>query len=58
MARKTSKTAKDVKSAMHKRKAGTLKSGSGRTVKSEKQAIAIGLSEARKKGKKIAKKKS
>jgi hypothetical protein len=52
MARKTSKSAaKDVKSAMHKRKAGTLKSGSGRTVKSEKQAIAIGLSEARKKGK-------
>ena len=40
---------KDVKSALHKRKSGTLKSGrSGKTVKSRKQAIAIGLSEARK----------
>ena len=40
-----------VKRAMHKRKAGTLKSGrSGKKVKSRKQAIAIGLSEARKKG--------
>jgi hypothetical protein len=39
---------------MTKRKKGTLKSGrSGRTVKSRKQAIAIGLSEARKKGKKV-----
>jgi hypothetical protein len=60
MARKTSKSAsKDVKGAMHKRKRGTLKSGrSGKTVKSRKQAIAIGLSEARKKGKKVAPKKS
>ena len=60
MARKTSKSAsKDVKRAMKKRKAGTLKSGrSGKTVKSKKQAIAIGLSEARKKGKKVARKKS
>jgi hypothetical protein len=42
---------------MKKRKAGTLKSGrSGRTVKSRKQAIAIGLSEARAKGKKVPKK--
>ena len=57
-ARKTSRSAsKDVKRAMHKRKRGTLKSGSGRKVKSRKQAIAIGLSEARKKGKKVAKKK-
>jgi hypothetical protein len=39
-----------VKSAMRRRKKGTLKSGSGRRVKSRKQAIAIGLSEARKKG--------
>jgi len=56
MARKTSKSAsKDVKRAMHKRKRGTLKSGrSGKTVKSRKQAIAIGLSEARRKGKKVA----
>jgi hypothetical protein len=59
MARKYSKSAgKDVKRAMHKRKKGTLKSGSGKKVKSRKQAIAIGLSEARKKGKKVPKKKS
>ncbi|MGE0004845.1 MAG: DUF6496 domain-containing protein [Parvibaculaceae bacterium] len=58
MARKTSKSAsKDVKRAMHKRKKGTLKSGSGRKVKSKTQAIAIGLSEARRKGKKVAPKK-
>lgn len=55
--RKYSKSAgKDVKREMHKYKRGTLKSGSGRTVKSRKQAIAIGLSEARKKGKKVPKK--
>lgn len=54
-ARKYSRAAsKDVKRAMHERKSGTLKSGrSGKTVKSRKQAIAIGLSEARKKGKKV-----
>ena len=47
-----------VKRAMHKRKAGTLKSGrSGKKVTSRKQAIAIGLSEARKEGKKVPKKK-
>jgi uncharacterized protein DUF6496 len=45
---------KTVQSAMHRRKKGTLKSGrSGRTVKSRKQAIAIGLSEAREKGQKV-----
>jgi hypothetical protein len=50
---------RDVKRAMERRKAGTLKSGrSGKTVKSKKQAIAIGLSEARAKGKKVPKKKS
>jgi uncharacterized membrane protein YkoI len=50
---------KDVEGAMHKRKEGTLKSGkSGKTVKSKKQAIAIGLSEARGKGKKVPKKKA
>ena len=38
---------------MHRRKKGTLKSGSGQTVKSRKQAIAIGLSEAREKGAKV-----
>ena len=50
---------RDVKRAMERRKAGTLKSGrSGKTVKSKKQAIAIGLSEARAKGKKVPRKKS
>jgi hypothetical protein len=45
---------KSVKRAMHKMKAGKLKSGrSRRTVKTRKQAIAIGLSEARKKGAKV-----
>jgi hypothetical protein len=60
MARKYSRGAsKDVKRAMHKRKRGKLKSGrSGKTVKSRKQAIAIGLSEARKKGKKVPRKKT
>ena len=60
MARKYSKAAtKKVARAMHKRKKGTLKSGrSGKTVKSRKQAIAIGLSEARKEGKKVPTKKS
>ena len=60
MARKYSKKASaDVERAMKKRKTGTLKSGrSGRKVKSRKQAIAIGLSEARAKGKKVPKKAS
>lgn len=60
MARKYSKAAaKKVKRAMHKRKKGTLKSWrSGKTVKSRKQAIAIGLSEARKEGKKVPARKS
>ena len=44
---------KNVASAMRRRKRGTLKSGSGRIVKSRKQAIAIGLSEAREKGGKV-----
>ena len=42
---------------MHRKKKGTLKSGSGRKVRSRKQAIAIGLSEAREKGAKVPKKK-
>jgi hypothetical protein len=60
MARKYSKKAStDVKRAMKKRKAGTLKSGrSKKKVTSRKQAIAIGLSEARAKGKKVPKKAS
>ena len=52
---------KTVASAMRRKKRGTLKSGKGgkgRKVKSRKQAIAIGLSEARKKGAKVPKKKS
>ncbi len=52
---------KSVKSAVHREKRGKLKSGKGGkggTVKSRKQAIAIGLSEARKKGAKVPKKKS
>jgi len=59
MARKYSKGAsKYVERAMRKRRKGTLKRGrSGQKVKSRKQAIAIGLSEARKKGKKVPKKK-
>ena len=58
MARKYSKAAsKKVEKAMHERNQGTLKSGrSGKTVKSRKQAIAIGLSEARAAGKKVPKK--
>ena len=59
---KYSKKAQDkVKRAMHERKHGTLKSGKGGKggkVKSRKQAIAIGLSEARKAGAKVPKKKS
>jgi Family of unknown function (DUF6496) len=48
---------KRVESAMRRRKRGTLKSGrSGKTVKSRKQAIAIGLSEARKKGARVPRK--
>lgn len=53
--------AKSVKSAMMRRKHGTLKSGKGGKggrVKSRKQALAIGLSEARKKGAKVPRKKS
>jgi hypothetical protein len=58
MARKYSrKTSEDVERAMKKRKAGTLRSGrSKKKVKSRKQAIAIGLSEARAKGRKVPKK--
>jgi hypothetical protein len=69
MARKTSKKSakkssggsSEVKSEMHRYKKGTAKSGprgKGGKVKSRKQAIAIGLSKARKKGKKVPKKKS
>jgi hypothetical protein len=51
------KASQKVKKAMHERKRGTLKSGrSGKTVKSRKQAIAIGLSEARRAGGKVPRK--
>jgi hypothetical protein len=54
MAKKYGATAsRTVKSAMTRRKKGTLKSGSGKRVTSRKQAIAIGLSEAREKGAKV-----
>ena len=60
MARRYSKKAsKKVQRAMHERKRGTLRSGgSGRKVTSRKQAIAIGLAEARRDGAKVPKKKS
>ena len=61
MARYSRSASKDVKSAVRRRKKGTLKSGKGGkggTVKSRKQAIAIGLSEARKKGKKVPRRKA
>jgi hypothetical protein len=55
--RKYSKAAqKKVEKVMHERKAGTLRSGSGRKVTSRKQAISIALSEARREGKKVPKK--
>jgi uncharacterized protein DUF6496 len=57
MAQYGKKAESKVKKAMEERKAGTLKSGkSGKTVKSRKQAIAIGLSEARKAGAKVPRK--
>jgi hypothetical protein len=57
MAKYGKSAGKTVKSAMRRRKKGTLKSGSGRKVKSRKQAIAIGLNEARKKGAKVPRRK-
>jgi hypothetical protein len=55
--RKYSKSSgKDVESEMHRYKKGIAKSGKGGKVKSKKQAIAIGLSKARNKGKKVPKK--
>ena len=53
MAKYGRSASKRVGSAMRRRKKGTLKSGSGRKVKSRKRAIAIGLSEAREKGAKV-----
>ena len=56
MAKYGKSAGKRVESAMRRRKRGTLKSGSGRKVTSRKQAIAIGLSEAREKGGKVPRK--
>ena len=59
MAKYSKGAQKKVEKAMHEKKSGSLKSGrSGKKVKSRKQAIAIGLSEARKEGAKVPKKKS
>jgi hypothetical protein len=59
MAKYSKGAQKKVERAMHEKKRGKLKSGrSGKSVKSRKQAIAIGLSEARKSGAKVPKKKS
>ena len=59
MAKYGRKAQKKVEKAMHERKRGTLKSGrSGKKVKSRKQAIAIGLAEARREGGKVPAKKS
>lgn len=57
MAKYGKKASEKVERVMHEKKAGTLRSGSGKKVTSRKQAIAIGLSEARKAGAKVPKKK-
>jgi hypothetical protein len=56
MAKYSKKAGEKVEKTMHEKKKGTLKSGSGKKVTSRKQAIAIGLSEARKEGAKVPKK--
>ena len=58
MAKYGKSASKNVRSAMRRKKKGTLRSGSGQKVKSRKQAIAIGLSEAREKGGKVPSRKS
>ena len=58
MAKYGKSASKNVESTMRRRKKGTLKSGSGRKVKSRKQAIAIGLAQARRAGAKVPRKKS
>lgn len=57
MAKYSEKASEKVEKTMHEMKEGKLKSGSGKKVTSKKQAIAIGLSEARKAGAKVPKKK-
>ena len=56
MAKYSKKASDKVEEVMHEKKEGTLKTGSGKKVTSKKQAIAIGLSEARKEGAKVPKK--
>ncbi|MES2419266.1 MAG: DUF6496 domain-containing protein [Bacteroidota bacterium] len=58
MAKYSEKASEKVEKAMHELKEGKLKSGSGKKVTSKKQAIAIGLSEAKKAGAKVPKKKT
>jgi hypothetical protein len=58
MAKYSEKAGEKVEETMHEMKEGKLKSGSGKKVTSKKQAVAIGLSEARKEGAKVPKKKS
>jgi hypothetical protein len=57
MAKYAEKAGEKVEEAMHEKKKGTLKTGTGKKVTSKKQAVAIGLSEARKEGAKVPKKK-
>jgi len=57
MAKYSEKAGDKVEKSMHEMKEATLKSGSGKKVTSKKQAVAIGLSEARKEGAKVPKKK-
>lgn len=57
MEKYSEKAGEKVEKTMHELKEGTLKSGSGKKVTSKKQAVAIGLSEARKEGAKVPKKK-
>lgn len=58
MAKYSKKAGEKVAEAMHEKKEGTLKTGSGKKVTSKKQAVAIGLSEAKKEGAKVPKKKN
>lgn len=58
MAKYSKKASEKVEDTMHEMKEGKLKSGNGKKVTSKKQAVAIGLSEARKEGAKVPKKKS
>ena len=58
MAKYSKKAGEKVEETMHEMKEGKLKSGSGKKVTSKKQAIAIGLSEAKKAGAKVPKKKN